>query len=344
MRRSFITAIIFLSVFLSLPVAASDRNPVRKVSFEPLEMHFGDSLRTGFPFSKDPTVIRQGKYYYMYYSVQAYSKDRKPSPDIPDSWHSGIARSEDLVNWTSMGDMVLYDTKGERIWGAVAPCVKKFGGKIHLFYQRGWKGASNNNNNLWHAVSDDGLTFRNTCDEPIIVPRTSWSTDRSIDAEVYRVKDKLILLFATRDPGMVRQMIGMAEAPYGSDYGPDKWTLLSVDGPFLQPEYPWEGKCIEASTVLKYKGVYYMFYAGSYNHEHQQIGLATSLDGRRFERYGIDGLVFRSGRPGSWNYGESGHPGIFQDRDGKVYLFFQGKDSRNGDYTLSVARVSFLRH
>ena len=31
-----------------------------------------------------------------------------------------------------------------------------------------------------------------------------------------------------------------------------------------------------------------MFYAGAHNHEHQQIGLATSLDGRHFTRIAPD--------------------------------------------------------
>ena len=38
----------------------------RKVVLEPLEMRYGDTVRTGIPFAKDPTVIRLGKKYYMY--------------------------------------------------------------------------------------------------------------------------------------------------------------------------------------------------------------------------------------------------------------------------------------
>ena len=126
-----------------------------------------------------------------------------------------------------------------------------------------------------------------------------WALNRAIDAEVYRVKDRLILLFATRDPEGKVQMLGMAHAPYRSDYGPDKWVLDSTDGPLLKPDFEWEGHCIEAPTVLKYKGVWYMFYAGAYNHERQQIGLATSGDGLHFTRIPPEGLLFPAGEEGA---------------------------------------------
>lgn len=311
---------------------------VRTVTLEPMPMLYGDTSRTYVPFSKDPTVIRKDGSYLIYYSVMSYEKPVTPEPAYK-GWHTGIARSTDLVNWTRVCDLDLRDTKGNKIYGAVAPCVKVIDGQIHMFYQRFWEKAGNNN--IWHALSEDGITFTNTCDTPVFVPETSWSINRSIDAEVYCVKDKLILMFATRDKTGTYQMLGMAEAPYGSDYGPDKWTLLSTDGPFLKPDQPWEMSCIEAPTVIKHKGVWYMFYAGAYNHEQQQIGLTTSTDGINFTRIQPDGLLFTHGDEGTWNHGESGHPGVFQDDDGQVYLFFQGKDSPSGNYMLSVCKVSF---
>ena len=313
----------------------------KKVVLEPMPMKYGDTSRSTTPFAKDPTVIRHGNEYLMYYSVTAFD----PSPDNStppkfDDWHTAIARSEDLVNWTRVSDLDLRDTKGNKIYGAVAPCVRKLDGKIHIFYQMAWEG-TDGVSNIWHAMSEDGITFTNTCDRPIIVPVTDWSIKRSIDAEYYRVGDKLILLFATRDKTATYQIMGMAEAPYGCDYGPDKWTLLSVDGPLMKPEYPWEMSCTEAPTVIRHKGIWYMFYAGAYNHEGQQIGLATSGDGYHFQRIAPDGLLFTHGAEGTWNQGESGHPGVFQDDDGQVYLFFQGKASLNDTYYLSVCKVHF---
>ena len=332
--------IVGLIATVVIGLSACSEKPM-KVVLEPLPMQYGDTSRSPIPFAKDPTVIRHGDEYLMYYSVTAFEPDTLPGkPPVFTNWHSAIARSTDLVNWTRVGDLDLRDSQGNQLFGAVAPCVKKLDGKIHIFYQMAWEG-TDGVSNIWHAMSEDGITFVNTCDRPIIVPETDWSIKRSIDAEVYPLGDKLILLFATRDKTATYQIMGMAEAPYGSDYGPDQWTLLSTDGPLMQPEYPWEMSCTEAATVIKHKGIWYMFYAGAFNHEHQQIGLATSKDGRTFTRIPPDGLCFPSGPEGSWHAAESGHPGVFQDDDGQVYLFFQGKASLNETYYLSVCKVHF---
>ena len=331
--------LLFLAILTAIAPACT-KKPAKLV-FEPLPMQYADSIRSAVPYSKDPTVIRLEDGYYMYYSIPAYDPDRLPDTyDGPrDGWHSGIARSQDMIRWENLGEMDLRDTQGNRIWECVAPCVKIFDGQIHLFYQRRPK--PDVLHGIWHAVSEDGIRFVNTCDEPVFTPHTDWSIPRAIDAEVYRLGEKMILIYATRDPQGEVQMLGMAEAPYGSDYGPDQWTLLTRDGALLQPEFEWEGHCIEAATVIKENGLWYMFYAGSYNHERQQIGVAWSRDGRFFKRLPPDGLVFPHGEEGSWNEWESGHPGVFRDRDGQVYLFYQGKANLKGNYWLSVAKVTF---
>ncbi len=332
-----------IPALLSLLLAATACSGPAAVRLERVDaMTYGDSTRTGIPFAKDPTVIRLDGRYLMYHSVCGFSRDREAADPAPmqNGWGSAIAESRDLVHWTRVADLDLRDTQGNRIWGCVAPCVKVFDGVIHLFYQRKWEPA-HGNNNIWHATSEDGITFTNTHDEPVFIPETSWSIDRSIDAEVYRVGKKMILMYATRDTTNTVQMLGMAEAPYGSDYGPDKWTNLSVDGPLLKPDFPWEQHCIEAPTVIRHKGYWYLFYAGAYNHERQQIGLAVSKDGRNFERISPDGLLLPTGAPDAWNSAESGHPGIFRDDDGSVHLFYQGKKSQGAPYLLSVCNVYF---
>ena len=143
-------------------------------------------------------------------------------------------------------------------------------------------------------------------------------------------------------------VIGMAEAPYGCDYGPGKWKNVSKSEPVIKPVYGWEGKCIEAPTVMEKDGVWYFFYAGSYNNALQQIGLATSIDGYHFTRVttfsSSPGLFWKLGETGEWNSCESGHPGVFVDWDGKAYLFFQGKPTIEGtdnSYTLSMLKLTF---
>ena len=87
-------------------------------------------------------------------------------------------------------------------------------------------------------------------------------------------------------------------------------------------------------------GSIYMFYAGAYNCAPQQIGCAVSEDGVRFERLFLEPLL-RHGPAGAWNASESGHPYIFEDDDGRVYLFYQGSPDGGKTWYLSRAEIGF---
>jgi predicted GH43/DUF377 family glycosyl hydrolase len=326
------------------PADTKSTAPCKRISFEPMQslMRFGDTTLGGenHPFAKDPTVIRHNGRYLMYYSVR-YDAKNFPGKLVAGrnvGWWGAVAESTDLVNWKSFGSINL---KGGPDFSSAcaAPCVKKIDGKIHMFHQA--KAAGNNEKEaIWHATSEDGITFVCNGKKPVFMPDNKWSIKRAIDAEVYKVKDKLMLLYASRDPKGKRQMLGMACSPYGLSYDSRCWTDVSVNEPLLQPELPWEMNCIEAGSVIERNGVWYMFYAGAYNHERQQIGVAWSTDGVNFKRMS-DGPIFPHGKEGEWNAWESGHPGVFEDDDGQVYLFYQGKASLKGDYQLSCVKVRF---
>ena len=83
-----------------------------------------------------------------------------------------------------------------------------------------------------------------------------------------------------------------------------------------------------------------MFYAGGYNNDPQQIGVATSQDGLRWTRLMHDPLL-PHGRPGEWNASESGHPGVFENVDGRTWLFFQGNPDRGRTWFLSRAEIGW---
>ena len=350
MKRDILTVVVAAVSVATVCAADAAKRPCSKITFKPLpsQMLYGDETRLGKdrPFAKDPTVIRHGGRYFMYYSVCSYDKAHLPKNfgKRPNGWWGAVAESRDLVNWKRVGDLKAdgMDVPGQlEMW--VAPCVKKIDGKIHMFAQcRAWRRAGRNECLIWHATSEDGINFKFTEPRPMFEPKNKWSVARAIDAEVYRVGDRLMLMYATREkPGAKVQRLGIAWAPYASDWASDKWTELSMEKPLFEPELPWEMSCIEAPTVVERKGIWYMFYAGAYNHERQQIGVAWSADGVNFRRW-RDVPVFPHGRPGSWNEWESGHPGLFVDDDGRVYLFFQGKATLKGDYSLSCVEVVFV--
>jgi predicted GH43/DUF377 family glycosyl hydrolase len=293
-------------------------------------MRYSDTSRRGRPFAKDPAVVRFDDGYILYYSIPPFGDDR-----AGDGWAIGIARSRDLDAWKKVGE-ILPEGDCERN-GLCAPGALVLEGRVHLFYQTYGNGPKDA---ICHAWSDDGVKFTRDASNPIFAPQGDWTVGRAIDAEVFPVGDQLLLYFATRDPAYKVQMIGVAGAPLDSDYSRRQWRQL-VDGPVLKPELPWEKKCIEAATILRRGDTLWMFYAGGYNNEPQQIGVATSRDGLKWTRFS-DQPLLPNGAPDAWNASESGHPGVFADRDGRTHLFFQGNRDKGKTWYLSRVEIAWL--
>lgn len=284
-------------------------------------MRWADDGPNG-PFAKDPVVVRLGDFFFLYYSLF----------DAANKLHIGVARSSDLDNWEKVGELGLVG-EAERN-GIGAPGAIVLDNKVHLFYQSYGNGRLDA---ICHAVSVDGLHFERTTDNPIFRPEGEWTCGRAIDADVVAHDGVLYLYCATRGPDMEIQMLTMATAPLDCDFGPGEWTQRG-EGPILRPELAWEEMCIEAPAVLRRGGRFWMFYAGAYNSSTQQIGLAVSDDGVKWRR-SSDEPFLRHGEAGSWNAGESGHPGVFVEESGRVHLFFQGTNDRGQSYFLSRVEI-----
>ncbi len=300
-------------------------------------MYFSDDTKIGRPFAKDPSVVEfQGKY-FMYYTLPPAKMDKISNNPEGSGWSIGISTSMDLTHWKKVGE--LNATQPVERDGVVAPGARVIGNQIHLFYQSYGHGAKDA---ICHAISTDGIHFTHDPSNPIYQPtKMAWSVGRAIDAEVllHPENGKAYLYFATRDPSMTRQLIGMAEADLTSGFGAGTWKDVSVDGPILAPDLPWEQLCIEAPTVVKHGSRYFMFYAGAYNNQPQQIGVASSSDAIHWTRLSSQPFL-ANGAPGTWNSSESGHPGVLQTK-GKTYLFYQGNNDHGKTYFLSMVPISW---
>jgi predicted GH43/DUF377 family glycosyl hydrolase len=270
----------------------------------------------------------------MYYATAPYDKKLAPT-NAPRGWAIGIAGSRDLVNWKKIAEL-LPEQECEKN-GVCAPGARVLNDKVHLFYQTYGNGPKDA---ICHAVSGDGLHFQKDASNPVFRPTGAWNNGRAIDAEVVPFGDRLLLYFATRDPTSKIQQLGVAAADLKSDFGRAAWRQI-CDAPLLKPELPWETKCIEAPTVLRRGDTLYLFYAGGYNNDPQQIGCATSKDGVHFQRLFVEQPLLANGKPGEWNSSESGHPGIFEDEDGQLYLFYQGNPDRGRTWFLSQIKLGW---
>lgn len=289
------------------------------------QMFYSDDTY-GRPFAKDPDVVKFKGEYYMYYSLH-----------MKKGYAVGIAQSSDLIEWKKAGQLLPGEGCDKK--GLAAPAAIILGKKVHLFYQSYGNGPKDA---ICHAVSEDGINFKRNPSNPIFRPSGKWNCGRAIDADVIVYGDKLLLYWATRDPSFKIQMIGVSSAQLGSDYAADKWTQL-CDKAVLKPELPWEKRCIEAPAVVEHNGRLFMFYAGAYNNEPQQIGLAVSSDGVEWQRLS-DYPLLPNGEEGQWNTSESGHPGIFTDDDGRMYLLFQGNNDKGRTWYLSKMFVQWQRN
>ncbi len=294
-------------------------------------MYYGDMVRTGVPFSKDPHVIWFQGQYLMYYSVPGFTD----KAGVEHGWGVAIAKSADLVNWKRVGEVNADPNAGYESKGFAAPCALVIGDTVHLFYQTYGNGR---NDAICHAWSTDGISFTRNKTNPIFKPGGDWNCGRGIDAEVIRFKDKYFLYYATRDPEYKIQMQGVAMALANTHFNRTDWKNMSTTAPILKPELPWEKDCIEGASVIEKNGQLYMFYAGAYNNAPQQVGVATSSDGINWDRLFVEPFL-TNGEPGEWNASESGHPHIFANPNGDDYLFFQGNKTNGKDWFLSNVKV-----
>lgn len=288
-------------------------------------MLFEDFEGNKTSFAKDPCVIRFQGRYYLYYT--------KHDPQT-DLYGVGIAVTDDLTHYEILG-VLRSELPGEGR-GICAPAAIVLDGVIHLFYQSYGQFPKDY---ICHATSRDGVHFERDQSNPIFRPQGDWNCGRAIDADVIAFGDKLYLYFASRDPEMKIQLLGVATAPLSSDFSRDTWTQQNLDAPILFPQLPWEQECIEAPAACVHDGKVYMFYAGAYNCCPQQIGCAVSADGVHFSRLFQEPLM-TNGPVGSWNESESGHPYVYED-EGVYHLFYQGSDDKGKTWRLSRVQVAF---
>ncbi len=299
-----------------------------KLKSNPVEqaMLYRDISRKGRPYAKDPTVVYFNEKYFMYHSIPPGKREEQ------NGWHIGIAVSDDLDRWEKAGEVLpvgAYEKKG-----LCAPEAEVLDGKIHLFYQTY---GNKEHDAICHAVSEDGINFERNDTNPIFSPDGDWNIGRAIDADVLIKGDSAYLYWATRDREYKQQLMGVSVAPLNKGFRKDSWKQISQK-PLLKPELPWEMNCVEAASVFKENEKYYMFYAGAYNHEGQQIGLAVSDDAVNWKRTSGQ-PVLTKGKENAWNATESGHPGVFIDSDGTKWLFYQGNP--DGGYTYYLSKIKF---
>lgn len=302
-------------------------------------MLFCDTTGAKPRFAKDPCVVRFAGRYLMYYSVWLRAEGETSAEWASSAGERlgiGIAASPNLESWEIIGRVPI--AGGCEARGIGAPGAVVLGDALHLFYQTYGNGAEDA---ICHAVSYDGLHFEKDAGNPVFSPSRDWCCGRAIDADVAVFHGRLYLYFATRDHAFRIQKIGVASADLAGDFSRGAWRQ-EIRQSVLMPEFPFEGECIEAPATAVADGKVWMFYGGSYNCTPQQIGVAVSCDAVHFDKLS-DTPFLPCGRVGEWNSDESGHPYVFEDDDGRYYLFYQGTNDGGESWYISRREIRFHR-
>jgi arabinan endo-1,5-alpha-L-arabinosidase len=276
------------------------------------------------PIAHDPTVIRQGHYYYIFITGSG----------LP------MRRSADLLHWTGLGAVFptvpawvteQLGTTPPDLW---APDISYFGGLYHLYYAASSFGTNN---------SVIGLATARTLDPAS--PASGW-VDRGMVLRSGPADD-----FNAIDPELVLDG-GGAWLAFGSFWDGIKMRrldratgLLSAGDPALYSLASRGGASIEGASITRHGGYWYLFVSLDYccrgvdSDYRVVVGRSTSVTGPYTDRAGVE-MLAGGGTEVLRGYNEFRGPGG-GDVYGKLYVHHYYDRDDNGLPKLSVRPITW---
>ena len=252
-------------------------------------------LQVSGKLTKDPYVIKEGNTYYMFYTFKTVGVT---------AYDIGYATSTDGVNWIHKGTAVSHtngwkDSTTNDLW---APCVIKDNNKYYMFICCGVGGLkmgffkSTSLTSGWTWVS----TLKNSSGNVIV----------GIDAEIYEENGTYYLFCSGSGDNQID--VYSSTNPINNSWVLKKSGILKIDR-------IWEGHVMEAVSIIKKNGLYYMFYGANDSESTQRVGLAVSdsILGE-YKKVGSEGMLaldYTGTRTGAIS-----HPCIYQIGD-TYYLY-----------------------
>ena len=225
-------------------------------------------LRRGAPGEWDssdalnPSVIRfHGQYLNLYSGYDGHT------------WHTGLAISDDGIQWRKQGRILSPSGWEGSYWAANGSAVVH-GAEILYWYQAG------DPVRIGLARSRDGIAWTKH-PEPVlgICPRGSFDERGVADPYAIRVGGRFYLFYLGTDRAR-RQRLGVARSSDGV-----RWEKLRSN-PLLELGGPgaFDENGLGEPAVWSSGGSYWMLYTGRDRGERRRTGLAKSPDGVHWER------------------------------------------------------------
>jgi beta-xylosidase len=210
-------------------------------------------IQSDFP---DPGIINVNGTYYAYATNSAGKNIQ-------------LATSTDLVDWKMLPDALpaLPSWATTEFGFAWAPEVIQIGDRFVMYYTARVKDTSTQCLGVATSDKPEG-PFTDTNAEPFICQKGAGG---SIDASPFRDGDKLYLYW--KNDG---NCCGGITYIWEQELAPDGLSLVGEPKQLLSNDQRWEGVVIEAPTMWKQDGKYYMFFSGNvYNTINYAVGYAT---------------------------------------------------------------------
>lgn len=211
-------------------------------------------IRTNFP---DPFILKVEDTYYAY-STNSNSRN------VP------LATSEDLVNWTIGRDALpalprWVNLSRPDVW---APEVLRIGDEYLMYYTA--RDRASGRQCIGLAVSDSPAgPFRDRSEAPFICQVDEGG---SIDASPFRDEDGTLYLYWKNDGNCCM----MPTYLYGQQLSEDGRTLIGERARLIRNEKRWHGPVVEAPTMWRHDGRYYLFYSANvFSGEAYAVGYAV---------------------------------------------------------------------
>jgi beta-xylosidase len=205
----------------------------------------------------DPFVLTTTEGIYYAYATNASGKNIQ------------VAKSTDLVKWDMLVDAMPALPTWAKLGGSLvwAPEVMHIGDKYVLYYTA--RDKESNKQCVGVATSDkpEGR-YVDSNDKPFVCQADQGGT---IDASPFRDGDKLYLYY--KNDG---NCCNMATWLYVQEMAPDGLSLVGEPVQLVRNDRAWEGGVVEAPTMWKHDGKYYLFFsANNYAGMEYAVGYAT---------------------------------------------------------------------
>lgn len=230
------------------PAAAGSPAPAASGTFE------NPILRQNFP---DPFLLHADDGYWYAYATNGSGKNIQ------------AARSKDLLTWELLPDALPALPTWAQLGGSLvwAPEVAKVAQNYVMYYTARDKASNKQCVGVATASKPDGK-FKSTSDKPLVCQADLGGT---IDPDPFQDGNKLYLYY--KNDG---NCCSMPTYLWVQELAPDGLSLVGQPKQLIRNEGQWEGAVIEAPTMVKHEGKYYLFFsANNYAGVEYAVGYAT---------------------------------------------------------------------